>query len=102
MSREVLPRQLSHHFQKSLVLLFELLVLVLDVIQVLEKGTAQSSGVRTGFIRMNIHHVASIPSRTSQVGVWELKRTLLAARFPLLSLQPAGLNSNKSDINSFN
>lgn len=87
MSREVLPRQLSHHFQKSLVLLFELLVLVLDVIQVLKKGTAQSSGVRKGFTRMNIHHPASIPSRTSQVValVWELKRTLLAARFPLLS-----------------
>lgn len=35
-SAAVLPRQLAHHLQQSLVLLFELLVLILDVIQVLQ------------------------------------------------------------------
>lgn len=33
----VLPRQLAHHFQQSLVLLLELLVFIFDVIKVLQK-----------------------------------------------------------------
>lgn len=42
----VLPRQLTHHFEQSFVLLFELLVLVLDVVQVLQRAQSSSSGVR--------------------------------------------------------
>lgn len=34
----VLPRQLTHHFEQSFVLLFELLVLVLNVVQVLQRA----------------------------------------------------------------
>lgn len=40
----VLPRQLTHHFEQSFVLLFELLVLVLDVVQVLH--TENTSTIR--------------------------------------------------------
>lgn len=44
----VLPRQLTHHFQQSLVLLFELLVLVLDIVQVLrEEQNRQRRGQRS-------------------------------------------------------
>lgn len=42
---EVLPRQLTHHFQQSLVLLFELFVLVFDVIEVLRGGRKRQPGV---------------------------------------------------------
>lgn len=48
---ELLPRQLAHHFQESLVLLLELLVLVFNVIQVLwgdrgGRGLTEAKGGR--------------------------------------------------------
>lgn len=42
--RVLLPRQLTHHLQQSLVLLFQLLVLVLDVIQVLPREQKHGGG----------------------------------------------------------
>lgn len=43
----VLPRQLTHHLQQSLVLLFELLILIFNVIQVLQEGKTNILGVIT-------------------------------------------------------
>lgn len=60
----VLPRQLTHHFQQSLVLLFELLILIFNVIQVLQKKDSDAvSTFWTHLRHMNIKDRASIPLR---------------------------------------
>lgn len=70
----VLPRQLTHHFQQSLVLLFELLVLIFNVIQVLRKGqNRQLRGKHSvdTLRHMNIHNPASKPLRVPVRLEWE-------------------------------
>lgn len=51
--RAVLPCQLTHHLQQSLVLLFELLILFFNVIQVLQEGKTHILELET-FSHMNI------------------------------------------------
>lgn len=50
-----LPRQLTHHLQQSLVLLFQLLVLILDVIQVLRKK-GKTGLILSVLFKENIHN----------------------------------------------
>lgn len=70
---DVLPRQLTHHLQQGLVLLLQLLVLVLDVVQVLEK--------RSQGLALYMH-------------TWTFKNPASALKHRLHLLQPDQLDSS--------
>lgn len=89
----VLPRQLTHHFQQSLVLLFELLVLVFDVIQVLRK----KGHIRQ--LRVQTYQYSQRWLETFRGGPVRSERESELPGFPL---RLGCLDSNKLDISSFN